>query len=59
MGVTIPSYGSETWPKKNKDATRIQATEMNFLRSVKVYNKYDKVKNEDIRNNIYIYIYIQ
>jgi hypothetical protein len=54
MGVSIPLYGSETWPKRNKNATRIQAREMNFLRCVKGYIKSDKVKNEDIWNKKYI-----
>jgi hypothetical protein len=55
MGVSIPLYGSEIWPKKNKDATRIQATEINFL-SVKGYIRLDKVKNEDIWEKMYVSI---
>jgi hypothetical protein len=48
-------YGSETWVRKKRDPTRLQTTEMNFLRSVKGFAKLDGVKNEDIKKVLNIF----
>jgi hypothetical protein len=42
-------YGSETWVTTTRDMTRLEATEMRFLRSVKGYTRLDKIRSEVIR----------
>ena len=44
-------YGSETWMITKRDMTRLEATEMHFLRSVKGYTRLDKIRNGVIRKN--------
>jgi hypothetical protein len=38
-----------------KDSSRMQATEMKFLRRVKGITKLDRVRNEDVRKELGIY----
>jgi hypothetical protein len=54
MALPVLLYGSETWTIKTKDMSKIQATEMRYLRSVKGCTKLDHFKNEDIRKELYI-----
>jgi len=52
--VVRPSllYGSETWVTKQKDMTRLEAAETRFLRSVTGYTRLDKIRSEDIRQEL-------
>jgi hypothetical protein len=54
--VARPSlfYGSETWVTTKRDMTRLEAAEMCFLRSVTGYTSLDKIRNEDIRQELEI-----
>jgi hypothetical protein len=54
--VARPSllYGSETWVTTKRDTTRLEAAEMRFLRSVTGYTRLDKIRNEDIRQELEI-----
>jgi hypothetical protein len=52
MALPVLLYGSETWTIKTKDMSKIQATEMRYLRSVKGCTKLDHIKNEDIRKEL-------
>ena len=54
--VARPSllYGSETWVTTKRDMTRLQAAEMRFLRSVTGYTRLDKIRSEDIRQELEI-----
>jgi hypothetical protein len=45
-------YGSETWVTTKLDMTRLEATEMRFLRSVKGYTRLDKLRSEVIRKEL-------
>jgi len=47
-------YGSETWVTTQRDMTRLEAAEMRFLRSVAGYTRLDKIKSEDIRQELEI-----
>jgi hypothetical protein len=48
-------YGSEIWVPTKKVQTRIQSTEMNFLRKTKGCSKLDRITNEMIRTELNIY----
>jgi len=54
--VARPSllYGSETWVVTERDMTGLEAAEMRFLRSVTGYTRLDKVRSEDIRQELEI-----
>jgi len=54
--VARPSllYGSETWVTTKRDMTRLEATEMRFLRSVTGYTRLDKTRSEGIRKELEI-----
>jgi hypothetical protein len=54
--VARPSllYGSETWVTTKRDMTCLEAAEMRFLRSVTGYTRLDKIRNEDIRQELQI-----
>ena len=54
--VARPSllYGSETWVTTQRDMTRLEAAEMRFLRSVTGYTRLDKIRSEDIRQELEI-----
>ena len=47
-------YGSETWVTTTRDKTRLEAAEMRFLRSVKIYTRLDKIRSEVIRKELEI-----
>ena len=52
--VARPSllYGSETWITTQTDMTGLEAAEMHFLRSVTGYTRLDKIRSEDIRQEL-------
>ena len=54
--VARPSllYGSETWVTTQRDMTRLEAAEMRVLRSVTGYTRLDKIRSEDIRQELEI-----
>jgi hypothetical protein len=52
MALPVLLYGREAWTIKAKDMSKIQATEMRYLRSVKGCTKLDHIKNEDIRKEL-------
>jgi hypothetical protein len=52
MALPVLLYGSETWAIETKDMSKIQATEMRYLRSVEGCTKLDHIKNEDIRKEL-------
>jgi len=54
--VARPSllYGSETWVTMKRDMTGLEAAEMRFLRSVTGYTRLDKIRSEDIRQELEI-----
>jgi len=47
-------YGSETWVTTQRDMTRLEAAEMRFLRSVTGHRRLDKIRSEDIRQELEI-----
>lgn len=49
--ITVPiiTYASENWTVRKKDETRINAIEMKHLRRIAGKTKWDRVKNEEIR----------
>jgi len=54
--VAIPSllYGSETWVTTQGDMPCLEAAEMRFLRSVTGYTRLDKIRSEDVRQELEI-----
>jgi hypothetical protein len=52
MATPVLLYGCESWVPSQKDNSRIQATEMKFLRRVKGITKLDRVRNEDVRKEL-------
>jgi len=54
--VARPSllYGSETWVTTQRDMTGLEAAEMHFLRSVTGYTRLDKIRSQDIRQELEI-----
>jgi hypothetical protein len=55
MAIPVLMYGSEIWVPTKKVQTRIQSTEMNFLRKTKGCTKLDHITNEIIRTELNIY----
>jgi hypothetical protein len=55
--VAVPAlmYGCEIWVPTKKVQTRIQSTEMNFLRKTKGCTKLDHITNEMMRTELNIY----
>ena len=47
-------YGSEAWTIRNRDKSRITASEMRFMRHTAGYTKWDHKRNEDILHELYI-----
>lgn len=45
-------YGSEAWALTTKTKSRIQAAEMRVLRIIRGVTRLDRLKNEDIRNEL-------
>ena len=52
--VVVPTllYGSEIWKVQKWHASRLQATEMRYLRRVEGVTKLDRVRNVDIRERL-------
>jgi len=44
--------GSETWVTTQRDMTGLEVAEMRFLRSVTGYTRLDKIRSEDIRQEL-------
>ena len=52
--VPILTYGHECWIMNEKVRSRVQATEMGFLRRISGLTLLDKIKSADIRESLYI-----
>lgn len=52
MAIPTLLYGSECWVLKQREMSRIQASEMKFLRAVKGCTKADHERNQDIRKEL-------
>ena len=52
MAILTLLYGCETWSPMKKLVNRIQTAEMRFLRQLKGCTILDKIKNDDIRNEL-------
>jgi hypothetical protein len=55
MATPVLKHGCESWVPFQKDNSRIQATEIKFLRHVKGITKLDRVRNEEVRKELGIY----
>lgn len=55
MATPILLYGSETWTVNTTEQSRIQASEMKFLRAVKKCTRMDRLTNDSIRDDLKIY----
>lgn len=55
VAAPVLLYGSETWTTTAKDESRIQASEMKFLRQVKGCTRRDRIRNDAIREELSIY----
>lgn len=55
MAEPTLSYGSELWTVTKKQESKIQASEMKFLRQVKGCTRQDRIRNEEIRGELDIY----
>ncbi|KAJ4447240.1 hypothetical protein ANN_09244 [Periplaneta americana] len=55
MAVPTLAYGNETWTLTKKQQSKIQTTEMKFLRNVKGCTKRDLITNENIREELEIF----
>ena len=52
MVVPMMTYGCESWVLREKEKSRLQATEMSILRKVTGVTRMDHIKNEDIRHRL-------
>ena len=52
MVVPTLLYGCETWTIQKRHVSRLQVTEMRYLRRVEGVTKLDKVRNEDNRQRL-------
>jgi hypothetical protein len=50
----VLSYGSEAWTIKKKEETRLQASEMKFMRRTADYTLFDHKQSEDILKELQI-----
>lgn len=48
------TYGCESWVLSDRQKSKLQATEMKFLRRVENITKLDRIKNEDIRDRLQV-----
>jgi hypothetical protein len=51
LALTVLSYGSETWTIKVRDARRITAAEMKYMRRTAGYNWTDYKTNTHLQKN--------
>lgn len=52
MAVPVVLYGSETWVLSKREKNRIRASEMRFLKAVKVCTREVRLKNKDVRREL-------
>ena len=52
--VAIPTltYGCESWVRKEREKSRLQATEMRVLRKIAGVSRLDHVRNETVRDRL-------
>jgi hypothetical protein len=55
ISVPILIYGSEAWVLSKREESKIQSSEMLFLRNVKGCSRIDRIKNDDIRQELSIF----
>jgi len=55
MATPTLLYGCESWVITQRDNSRIQASEMRFLRKVQGISRLDRHRNEDVREKLNIY----
>jgi hypothetical protein len=53
--VPILIYGSEAWALSKREESKTQSSEMLFLRSVKGCFRIDRIKNDDMRQELNIF----
>ena len=52
MVVPMMTYGCESWVLREKEKSRLQATEMSVLRKVAGVTTMDHIRNEEIRHRL-------
>ena len=52
MVVPTLIYGCETWTMQRRHESKLQASEMMFLRRVEGVSRLDRVRNEDVRRSL-------
>ena len=52
MVVPMMTYGCESWVLREKEKSRLQATEMSILRKVAGVTRMDHIRNEEIRQRL-------
>ena len=52
MVVPMMTYGCESWVLREKDKTKLQATEMSVLRKIAGVTRLDCIRNEEIRRRL-------
>lgn len=53
MVILVLSYGCELWTVIKRRVTKIQASEITFLKGVKSYSELDHINNEDVREELH------